>query len=453
MPGDDAPIDARSERRRFAVGLALIGLAALAFRLYLLTNLARRNPDGGDPFFYHQQANFLVEGKGFSDPFTFRESGRLVPVAIHPPLFTLWLAIPSLLGFKGYLAHKVMSCLAGALAVAMIGVLGREVGGPGTARGRRTGWIAAGLAAVYPPLWVIDGQLWPEGFFTALVALACWCALRAWKEPGWRWAAATGAAVALAALTRGEAIALAPLLVVPILLLRRAEPFRANLRDLAVAGAACLGLLAPWAVRNATTFEHPVWLSTNSDEVLVYANNPWAYGTEDGGRFLGFWYFPWQDQLRAEHGEPPGDASEKARYWRAQGVDYAKAHKSRLPVVLLARVGRQWNLYAPFQNAFFDQIDGKDLRVSRAGVWAWWAVLGLSIPGVVLLRRRRVTLIPFAALAATVTLASIYAYGADRFRTPLDLGALVLAAVALGAPAERLAADAPPPAAPPDHRP
>lgn len=438
MPGPGKTLDARAERVRFTLGLAVVTLVALAFRLYLLTNIARRNPDGGDPFFYHAQANFLVEGKGFSDPFTYRESGRLVPVAIHPPLFTLWLAIPSLLGLKGYLAHKVMSCLAGALAVAMVGVLGREAGGAGTQRGRRVGWIAAVIAAAYPPLWVVDGQLWPEGFFTGLIALACWCGLRAWREPGWRWAAATGGAVALAALTRGEAIALAPLLVVPILMLRRSEPLRSNLADLVVAGGTCLLLLLPWTIRNATTFEHPVLLSTNSDEVLVYANNPWAYGTEASGTFLGFWYYPWQDQLRAEHGEPPGDATEKARYWRERGIEYAKANKSRLPLVVAARIGRQWNLYAPFQNARFDQIDGKNLRVSQAGVWAWWSVLALSVPGVILLRRRRVTLIPFVALAATVTLASIYAYGADRFRTPLDLAAIVLAAVALGAVVERL---------------
>ena len=422
--------------RRFLAGLALVTAVALAFRLSLLGSIAARNPDGGDPLFYHLQANFLVEGHGFSDPFLWLETGRYEPVAIHPPLFTVWLAVASALGFKGFLAHKIMSCIAGALAVTAIGVLGREVGGRG-AVGARVGLVAAGLATVYPPLWSIDGQLWPEGLFTLTVAVTVWCALRAWRTPTPAWAAATGVALALAALTRGEAIIMAAVLVAPMLLLRDRQ-HRRNVAHLAVAGLACAVVLAPWTVRNTMRFEEFVPLSTNSDEVLVYANNPYAYGTEDGGRFLGFWFYPWQDQLREQFGgEPPGDASQRAKFWGDQGRTYARDHADRLPVVLAARLGRAWNLYAPFQNAAFDKIDGKSERVSVAGVWAWWAALALSVPGLVLLRRRGATVLPFVGLAATVTISSLYAYGGNRFRTPLDVAVLVLAAVALEAALRR----------------
>ena len=422
--------------RRFLAVLAVITAAALAFRLTLLGSIAERNPDGGDPLFYHLQANFLVEGHGFSDPFLWLETGRLEPVAIHPPLFTMWLALASAVGFKGFLAHKVMSCIAGALAVAALGVLGREVGGRG-ATGARVGLVAAGLATVYPPLWSIDGQLWPEGLFTLVVAITVWCALRAWRSPTPGWAMATGVTLGLAALTRGEAIIMAVVLVTPMVMLRDRD-HRRNLAHLALTATACALVLAPWAVRNSLRFEEFVPLSTNSDEVLVYANNPYAYGTVEDGRFLGFWFYPWQDQLREQMGgEPPGDASQRARFWGEQGRAYAREHADRLPVVLAARLGRAWNLYAPFQNAAFDRIDGKSERVSVAGVWAWWAALALSAPGLMLLRRRGVTLLPFIGLAATVTISSLYAYGGNRFRTPLDIAVLVLAAVALEAGARR----------------
>lgn len=429
---EDGPADVvNNGGRRFHLGLAGVTLGAFLLRLSTVANIASRNPDGGDPYYYHVQANFLVRGHGFSDPFIWRESQEMVPSAIHPPLYSLWLAIPTYFGQGGYTAHKIMSCLAGALTVAMIGILARKVAG------NRAGLIAAFLAAIYPPLWSIDGQLWPEGFFTGLVALACWAAYRAREEPGWRTATAVGAAVAAAALTRGEAIGLAPLLIVPMILFRHGRPGRREWTDLTVAGLACLVVLAPWTIRNVTTFEHFVPLSTNSDEVWVYANNPYAYGTVAGGDYLGFWYFPWQEQLRDERQdrlgdelrEPPGDASEKARYWREEGVRYAKEHSGRLPVVVAARVGRAWNVYAPFQNARFDQIDGKRLWVSQLGVFAWWGALALAVPGAWLLRRRGVTIIPFVALATLITVTAIYAYGANRFRTPLEMAALVLAAV------------------------
>ena len=72
-----------------------------------------------------------------------------------------------------------------------------------------------------------------------------------------------------------------------------------------------------------------------------------------------------------------------------------------------------------------------------AGVWAWWTALALSVPGLVLLRRRGATVLPFVGLAATVTISSLYAYGGNRFRTPLDVAVLVLAAVALEAALRR----------------
>jgi hypothetical protein len=65
-----------------------------------------------------------------------------------------------------------------------------------------------------------------------------------------------------------------------------------------------------------------------------------------------------------------------------------------------------------------------------------------SVPGVIVLRRRGVTLVPFAALAVTVSATAIHAYGANRFRTPLEVGALVLTAVAIDAAWRRRTSDA-----------
>ncbi len=420
--------------RRYAIAFGAVVLVALVLRLSLLASIAERNPGSpSDPDFYHQQANMLVAGHGFPDPYLHADTGRYEPVAIHPPLFTIWLAIPSLVGFDSVFAHKVMSVLAGVLAVVAIGMLAREVAG------RRAGLAAAALAAIYPPLWSIDGQLWPEGLFAALVGFMAWAGVRAWRSPGPRWAVITGALLGLATLTRGEGIIMAVTIVVPLFMLRRIageRDHRVNLKDLVASGLACAVVVAPWTIRNVVQFEELVPISTNSDELLVYANNPYAYGQVDGGRFLGFWYYPWQDVLRDRHydgGEPPGDASQRAKVWGQHGRQYAKDNLDQLPKVVAARLGRAWNLYAPFQNAAFDKIDGKSERVSIVGIWAWYAALALSVPALVLLRRRGVTIVPFVGLAATVSISAIYAYGGNRFRTPLDLAVVVLSGVAIAA--------------------
>jgi len=54
-----------------------------------------------------------------------------------------------------------------------------------------------------------------------------------------------------------------------------------------------------------------------------------------------------------------------------------------------------------------------------------------SVPGLVLLRRRRQPIAPFLALAFIVTLSAAISFGVQRYRVPFDTVMPVLAAVAL----------------------
>ena len=451
-------IDARSgggpRVRGFWGWFGVIAALALAIRLATLFTVADFTPDGGDPYWYHTQANELVAGHGFVDPFILKTEGVRVPGAQHPPLYTMWLAIPSLVGLDSYDAHKVMSCLAGVLAVAMIGLAARRIAGD------RAGLIAALVAAVYPALWIIDGTLWPEGLFSAFIALSILAAHRWVGDPTVRGAAVLGAMIGLATLTRGEAVGLTVLLVVPLVLVHVREGWAVRFRHLVAAGLAFSVLVAPWAVRNFVQFDRFMPLSTNTDEVFVYANNPYAYGTADealecepnerfpegyplgadGDAFLGFWHFPWQEHLRCRHGEPSGDVSLKSAHWRDEGTTYARENLERLPVVSLARLGRTYDLYRPFQTARLMQFEGRDLGVSKAGIWTWWAVGAAGVVGALVLRRRRVTLWPLGSMLVLVTVTSLYAYGSPRFRTPVDVAAIIAAGVALDAAARWVAA-------------
>jgi len=108
--------------RRFGWGLFAIAVGGFLVRLAAVATIGRTDPTGGDGFYYHQQANFLAKGHWFVDPYVWRTTGRLVPGNAHPPLWTIWLAISSVLGGTSYRAHKTMACLAGALLVVAIGL-------------------------------------------------------------------------------------------------------------------------------------------------------------------------------------------------------------------------------------------------------------------------------------------------------------------------------------------
>jgi 4-amino-4-deoxy-L-arabinose transferase-like glycosyltransferase len=345
-----------------------------------------------------------------------------------------WLALASFGGARTYLAHKTMAALLGVLVVVAAGLIARKLAGD------RAGIVAAVLVAVYPNLWVIDGALWPEGVYSAFVGFAVLAAYRWWERPDLRRAGLLGLAIALAALTRGEALFLYPLLVVPLVVMRRGVAWWPRIRTIAVVGLVGLVLFAPWTIRNQRAFGTLVILSTNGDEVLYYANCPDSYG----GDLLGYWSFNCQRDERDRTGEPPGNEAEKARYWRDKGEAYARAHKGEIPKVVAARILRGVDLFRPGQNVRIQQIEGRPEGATRVGQWAWWTIAPIGVAGLVLLRRRGVLIWPLVSLGLMVLVTTVYAYGTTRFRTPLELALLIAAAVALVHLADRRGDDPPP---------
>lgn len=405
----------------FSARLAVVTALALAWRLLTLVSINRVNPAGGDPFFYHHQANMLADRVGYSEPFRWVEYGLAVPSAIHPPLMSTWLALGSFAGARTFLAHKALTAVLGVLVVVVAGLIGRRLAG------ERAGIVVAVLVAVYPNLWVIDGALWPEGIYSAMVGLAVLAAYRWWERPDVGSAALVGLAIALAALTRGEALFLYPILVVPLVLWRKGIGWGDRFRSVLVIGLVGLVLFAPWTIRNQRAFGSLVLLSTNGDEVLYYANCPESYE----GPLIGYWSFNCQEAERARTGEPPGNEAQKARYWRRLGIEYARDNTDRIPTVVAARVLRELDLFRPGQNVLLLRIEGRPEMASRVGQWAWWLMAPVGLYGLWVLRRRHVLIWPLVSLGLMVLVTTVYAYGAIRFRTPLEFALLIGAGVAV----------------------
>jgi 4-amino-4-deoxy-L-arabinose transferase-like glycosyltransferase len=391
-------------------------VAGLVVRIAYVLVAARKIAPIGDAVTYHEWARTIAAGTGWVH-IPHAEIGQFqvdpTPSAEHPPLFSLVLAGLWKLGVHGYTAQKLWMCLAGASTVGLIGLAGRE------AAGERAGLIAAAVAAVYPLLWVADGSLLSETLYGPFLAGAMLAALRFTRRPQLRTGAVLGALVGLAALTRGEALLLVPALLVPLAFLAR----RRRLLNAAVMLAAMAVVIAPWTIRNLSKFNDPVLISTNSNATFAGAN---CRGTYHGDS-LGLW------RLDCYAGGPSGDESQQATFYRKRGLDYASDHAGRLPVVLVARVARVWDLYRPRQAVAYEFIEGRSRWASRFGLLAYWPTLVLAAYGAVVLRRRRAPVLPLVAFPVMVTLVALIYYGITRFRFAAEPALVVLAAVALDA--------------------
>ena len=115
---------------------------------------------------------------------------------------------------------------------------------------------------------------------------------------------------------------------------------------------------------------------------------------------------------------------------RAQqrALHYAGHRLGRLPVVVVARIGRLWDFFQPFVMADVDANEGRPVPASLAGLWCYYALLPLAVAGVVILRRRRIRQWFLLVPAGVVTLVGALAFGLVRFRAPFEVCLVVLAA-------------------------
>jgi 4-amino-4-deoxy-L-arabinose transferase-like glycosyltransferase len=413
----------RPPLRSFPLRLAAIAVLGVILRAVYLFVFARNVKGSGDWYFYHWQAALIAHGHGFSDPWVLLGTHHLRASAIHPPLYPLLLAGVYELGGHGPLAQRSLGLVLGVVTLVLVGLIGRR------ARGERAGLIAAGLYAVYPLMIAVDGDLMSETLYGPLVAGSLLCALALRAQPRPRTAAGLGALIALAALTRSEALLLVPLLLVPLIMFAPL-PGRRRLAMLGCGLAACCIVLAPWTIRNYSVFGRFVPVSTNDATVLAGANCAKAYH----GVNLGGWDFTCVPPRTSTN-----EAVQAAR-WRSEGLHYLTHHLGRLPTVLAVRLLRVWDLWQPRRQARVF-AEGRLVGVEEAGVAAFYVLSLLGLVGArALWRGRRGVLGVLLSPALLVSLSALAGYGIPRLRHTFEIALVVLAAVGALTVAEGLAA-------------
>jgi 4-amino-4-deoxy-L-arabinose transferase-like glycosyltransferase len=383
--------------RGFRAGLLLIAVAAVVIRIAHTLLVAPPTTGLEDAFWFRTVAHNLAVGRGFVD-FNFHAT------AAHPPLYALFLAAAEKLSITGDEALRSLGALLGGATVLAVGLVGRRVGG------ERVGLLAAAIAAVQPLLIAGDGALLSETLYGPIVGLTLLAAFRLAERPTPGRAAVVGIAVGVATLTRSEALLLLPLLALP-LAWRGTAAGRAT--RLAVATACTALVVAPWVGRNVSEFDRAV-VANNDGAVLAAANCHAAYHGEHIGAFV-------------ETCIPrvSGDEGEQARVQQRQGVDYARDHAGRVPLVAGVRVLRTWSLFQPLRDV---NEQGRSAKVQKLGVLFDYLLCVLAIAGVLALRHDRPALMVLLAPIVLVTVVAAATHGMVRLRHPAELSLAILAA-------------------------
>ncbi len=409
-PGDlPAAVGGTMRSGRFAGGLAGIVLAGLALRVgYVLAFTRYENGKLYDSFWYGVTANELSLGHFFEEPFA------RAPTAAHPPLTSLLIGGASFIvgRHNGTTVQRLTMAVLGGAVVLCVGLLGRAVAGPWV------GLTAAGLAAVAPTFWMPSGIVMSETPAMLLMALILLAVIRVLRSPSVPSVLLLGAACGAEALVRAELVLFVPFLLVPAALLARSLSLR---RRFVLAGMGVLAsvvVMAPWVGRNLATFQDTTTLSTGEGIALLGANCPQTYG----GPELGSWALGCAASITG------GDESVVSSKDQHAASEYAAHHADRIPLVVLARVGRLWDFYEPIQMADADVNEGRPVPASLAGLGFYYALLPLGVAGIVIFRRRGIRQWFLLVPAGVVTVVSALVYGLVRFRAPFEVCLVILAA-------------------------
>ena len=410
------PPASRLDRWGFRRVLTLIVAVGAAWRYgYLFIVKRHQGLLLNDSLYYSWQGYQLAHGTYFKDLFGVREAAE------HGPFTSIVLA-PVSWGSHVVFQQRIATATLGVATIALIGILGRRVGGA------RVGLVAAAIAAAYANLWINDGLVMSESLGALLVTLILLALLAMLDRPNLRRAALVGVLFGLAVLTRSELILAAP--IAAVVIWRWVSPRRDAVRLVLAMGAATVLVIAPWVIYNMSRFQENVLLSTNDGTTLIGANCPETYSSS--GHALGGWSLYCVLDVQGPAG---ADDSVRSSIQRRTALSYAKHHVTRLPLVAIARLGRGADLYQVDNLVHQDIGEEKAKWAAWAGVISWWVLAPLAGFGLARANRRAasVLLVPVALVAVTC----VAFYGAHRLRLPMEPVVVVGAAVFLCSLAQR----------------
>jgi 4-amino-4-deoxy-L-arabinose transferase-like glycosyltransferase len=409
-------------RRTFSIALGAICVVALAIRVFaaLEVNSIVPQSDAAD---YDRHALSLSGGDGY--PKTLPVVGGHGPTAFRAPLYPFALAAVYLVVDTNdqsarWLAGRLEQAVIGTAVVALIALIALQL------FGRRPALISAGIAAVYPPLILAGTSLLTEPLFTALI-LAGVAALLRYRGPEPRpgWLVAAGVCAGLAALTRGNGIAIVVILALGAWVARPWRSWRA-LRAPAIVVACSVIVVLPWTIRNATEMDAFVPVTDQTGVAIggqyndVAKVNDWS------------WVGPWDVPAFASiYADRSLDEVEISRELTDKGIDYVRDHPGALPSAAFHNILRMFSLKdaVAFERTSASVL-GEPKGLAQAGVYSFWVLAALAIVGAFSPLCRRLPAFIWAIVPLLVV-SIVFVAGASRYRVPLEPVFILFAAAAI----------------------
>jgi hypothetical protein len=413
---------------RWLAGICVVAFLARSRMVMATRHLLLSN----DPMDYDRLGRLLADGRGFGASILSPSGG---PTAFRPPLYPLFLGAVYKVTGGSMLAARLVQALLGAVAVLLVWLIARRL------FDRRAALVAAGVAAVYPPLIVTSAALMSEAIFVPLMLGAMLTALRArdgGRHATW-WAVATGALVGLGLLARPNSLALLPAIVLLVAAwTRTAWDRRAALIRVALLVLTAAVVLLPWQIRNATTMSRTVLIADidGYNVAGVYNDDSAASG------------YPTRYQFRPPNGvtafaplfaDTSFDEVTLSEELRSRGFEHIRAHPTA-PVQALF-----WNSFRMLELSGLDQSTavateaGFGRGTAVAGMLSFWALALATVvaSGVAAVRRAPLALWLAPALLWVATALFL---GNARLRSPIEPFAILAAAPLLVEVAARLRA-------------
>ena len=401
------------QRNRHCLFLIAIVFAALAARgAYVAT---RSNEiSWADAKDYDSIARNLLKGKGFVS-WEGKRAGRA-------PGYPLFLAGCYALGLDTPRAIHLIQAIVGAATCLLIWLLGRQL------YGDAVGLVAGGICAIYPFFIYYTGTVLSETLFIAGFVGFLLCLVHAGRRLGQSlkkrllWAAAAGLVAGLLVLLKSSLL-LFPFFLLPFWLIQAEARKKAALSWVVMIAVMCVAL-SPWVIRNYRLYDRLIPTTLQVGPSLYEANSPFATGGPAMDRI---------DWVEVRGGRMMSEVEHNA-FFKNEAVRYIREHPGRFLALAFEKARRFWNVvpnYAPSNRS-------AQKLYAATSLLSYFPIMLLALLGLVL--RRGQTKALLLLLPPVVYFAALHMVfvGSTRYRTPIMLFIILIAAAGLETMWERL---------------